>query len=210
MTLEELLAKVVDLRPKIQGWCSDEKAIALVEAIVQRRPEVVVEIGVFGGSSLIPQALAVKNNGIGHVYGIDPWTVDAALEEMRSDQNRDWWRTINFESIYQHCHGHLVAQGLTGVCTLLRDKAENVVDRFADESVDMLHIDGNHSELLAYRDAQLYLPKVKPGGLIVFDDIWWTDGGDEATTRKAIVHLQTHCTKLRLVGKDCMLLQKDG
>lgn len=206
MTLEELIADAVKVLPAIQGWCSPEKATALIESIVSRKPEILVEIGVFGGSSLIMQALALQFNKGGIIHGIDPWATDAALEEMQAAEHRDWWQKINLQEVFEHCQAHIAHKQLEPYVQLHRLKAEDAVTQFADESIDMLHIDGNHSELPAWKDATLYLPKVKSGGLIFFDDVWWNDGG-AVTTRKAIVFLLTHCVKLRLVG-DCMLLQK--
>jgi predicted O-methyltransferase YrrM len=206
MTLEELIAKAVKLLPAIQGWCSPEKATALIETIVSRRPELCVEIGVFGGSSLIPQALALKHNGRGTIVGIDPWTRDAALESMVAEEHRTWWSKLDLDSVYRHCVAHVEHQQLENFVMLRRSKAEDEAGAFPDGSIDLLHIDGNHSEEPALRDVELYLPKVKAGGIIFFDDVHWNDGGVN-TTRKAIVRLLTTCTKLRLVS-DCMILQK--
>lgn len=207
MSLDSVCKAIDAALPNIAGWCSKEKAYALAETILSRRPDVCVELGVFGGSSLIPQAIAMKDTGAGRVIGVDPWTRDAALEEMRDEKNIDWWGKQDMESVYRHCEGNIKKYGVEQFCSLVRDKAENVAATFADESIGMLHIDGNHAELPAYKDATLWLPKLKPEGILFFDDIWWADGHDEPTTRKAIVFLQQHCTKVRLVG-DCMILQK--
>jgi predicted O-methyltransferase YrrM len=207
MSLDSVLAEVSKALPEISGWCKPEKAQALVETILSRQPELCVELGVFGGSSLIPQALALKDLGKGRVVGIDPWKTDAALEEMNDSRNIEWWGKQDLESVYRHCEGNIKKYGVAQYCHLIRDKAENVVNSFADASIGMLHIDGNHAELPAYKDATLWLPKVQSGGIVFFDDVWWTDGHDEPTTRKAIVYLLEHCAKIRLVH-DCMILQK--
>ena len=39
------------------------------------------------------------------------------------------------------------------------------LDLFADESIDILHVDGNHTENVALNDAKQYLPKVKKEGI---------------------------------------------
>lgn len=209
MPLEAVIAAADAARPQIQGWCNKEKATALIEAALSRKPDLCVEIGVFGGSSLVQLALALKDNGKGIVHGIDPWSVDAALEEMHEEKNREWWsKDVDLEGVYRHCIASVKQFEVAAHVKLVRDKAENVAATYADESIDLLHIDGNHSELLSYKDATLYLPKVKSGGLIFFDDVWWTDGQTQPTTRKAIVFLQQYCTKLRLVDQ-CMILQKD-
>lgn len=209
MSLDTVMEVVTKALPNISGWCKPEKAQALVETILSRKPKLCVELGVFGGSSLIPQALAMKDLGEGRVVGIDPWKTDAALEEMHDDRNIEWWAKQDLESVYRHCEANIKHYGVEKFCSLIRDKAENVVATFADESIGMLHIDGNHAELPAYKDATMWLPKLEPGGIIFFDDVWWTDGHDTPTTRKAIVYLQEHCTKIRLVH-DCMILQKQA
>jgi predicted O-methyltransferase YrrM len=210
---DSIMSTLELLLPKIHGWCSIEKADRLVSLILEQKPDLCVEIGVFGGSSLIPQALALKRNGKGMIFGIDPWSKDAALEEMIAPEHREWWAGINLDEIMQHCQDHIRTIGVGQHVSLLRGKAEDVVDQFKDESIDVLHIDGNHSESLAYKDATLWLPKVKPGGHIFFDDIWWAEAAKpgeqpKETTRKAIVFLLDKCERINLV-KDCMVLRKN-
>jgi len=86
---------------KILGWCDEDKAQKFYDIITESKAKLCVEIGVFGGSSLIPQALAMKNNNDGIVVGIDPWTHDAALEDMEKDENKEWWSKINLDEIYK-------------------------------------------------------------------------------------------------------------
>ncbi|RDJ35495.1 MAG: class I SAM-dependent methyltransferase [Crenarchaeota archaeon] len=204
---KDLIFFVGGILKKIQGWCSLDKAQKLVETIVQTKPELCVEIGVFGGSSYIPQALALKHNKKGVVYGIDPWTCEDALEEMKDEANIGWWGTLKIEDVYKHCLKNIDYYQVNDYCKILRDKSENVVDTFEDESIDLLHIDGNHSEALSYKDAVMYLPKLKSGGHIFFDDIWWMEE-NKVTTRKAIVYLLEHCTREDIV-EDCMILVKN-
>jgi predicted O-methyltransferase YrrM len=204
----DLKEQVKKLLPSIHGWCSVEKAEKLMDYIANEKPKIIVEIGVFGGSSLIPQVMATKANGVGMVYGIDPWKSEDALEEMTGKENLAWWSTVNLNDIYKHCREHLKTLDLGKYCKLIRDKSENVVDQFENESIDLLHVDGNHSEVLSYKDVTLYISKVKPGGLIFFDDIWWTEGDSTVTTRKALMFLFEHCDKIDLINNDCLVFRK--
>lgn len=206
--------RLATLLPVIPGWCSPEKADALVRIILTHRPSLCVEIGVFGGSSLIPQALALEALGQGVIYGIDPWENAAALEAMADEANRSWWSGVNLETIYQGCKSLLVAQGLASRCKLLRAKAEGIADVFLDGSIDLLHIDGNHSEELSVRDVCLYLPKVRPGGHIFFDDVTWTEGGVR-TTGRAVAMALAECDHVEDVsdersGSVCSVFRKRG
>lgn len=206
--MQELLEKIKTILSVTEGWCSFEKASEFVKYILDNKLNLLVEIGVFGGSSLIPQALALKELGRGKIYGIDPWTNEDALEEVIDNENKVWWEKLDIQRIYEHCVGNLEKYEISTYCQLIRDKAENVVDMFENESIDLLHIDGNHSEALSYKDATLYLPKVKTNGFIFFDDIWWTEGGNQVTTRKAINYLLEKCEQITVVNNDCMILKK--
>lgn len=201
MEIEKILSGV-------HGWCCLEKANKFVQIIEEHKPELCVEIGVFGGASLLPQAYALSKNKKGKIYGIDPWKNDCAIEEMISEDHKKWWGDLDLESIYKSCLSKIKEFNLESYCELIKDKSENVYNKFSDESIDILHIDGNHSESLSYKDAVLYLPKVKKDGYIMFDDIWWTEKDNYVTTRKAIVHLLEKCDKVDLINNDCMLLKK--
>lgn len=207
--MQELLEQIKTLLPTIQGWCSFEKAKALVEHIIEMKANLVVELGVFGGSSCIPAAMALKHTGRGIIYGVDPWSKDAALEDMISDANKEWWSKVDLEDILSSCQAKITEAGVEDHCYLIRAKAEDAVTEFNDNYIDLLHIDGNHAEALALRDARLYLPKVRAGGVIFFDDIYWTeDDSSVPTTRKAVMYLLEHCEQIGLVG-DCMILRKN-
>lgn len=48
--------------------------------------------------------------------------------------------------------------------------AEELVNRFDDNSIDTVFIDLDHTYESVYRDIQLWLPKVKSGGILAGDD----------------------------------------
>ena len=205
--MNNLINEIKKILPSIHGWCSPDKAIKFVEIIINTQPNICLEIGVFGGSSYIPQAMALQCNKKGIIYGIDPWRNDTALEEMISDEHKKWWGELNLEKIYQDFLLLIKKYNLEDCCKIIRDKSENVSDQFQDESICLLHIDGNHSQALSYKDAVNYLPKLKVGGICFFDDIFWKEGG-EVTTRKAILHLLERCKKIDVINNDCLALQK--
>jgi len=71
--------------------------------------------------------------------------------------------------------------------------------------IDILHIDGNHFEDIALGDAEIWLPKVKKGGYIWFDDANWPE------TRRAVQFMKENCDldMERSIGDDCYLFQKN-
>jgi hypothetical protein len=49
---------------------------------------------------------------------------------------------------------------------LIKDFSYNVVNDFADESIDFIYIDGNHSFEYVFNEINLYKPKIKKSGII--------------------------------------------
>lgn len=169
-SLAQAIAQAI---PTIQGWCTVEKGQHLAELVVEQRPGLCVEIGVYAGRSLVALALACRHVG-GFAVGIDPWAQEANCDGWdKDDANRDWWSRVDMEPFYAQAQASISIFGLREHCALLRTRAEPAAAVFAAGSVGLLHIDGNHSESAACRDVALYLPKLRPGGLLVFDDANW-------------------------------------
>ena len=61
----------IEALPMIGDWCPLDKAKTLAAMVLALRPAVVVEIGVWRGSSLLPMALALKELGRGQIVGVD-------------------------------------------------------------------------------------------------------------------------------------------
>lgn len=192
----------------VQGWCSPEKAKRLYEILLQPECRSSVEIGVFGGSSLFPQAMAFRDKKNGLAIGIDPWTNASCLEDMENPANKNWWGNLDLENVYLDFMNKVKSFGVHNNLKVYRKKSSEIHHKIELESVDLLHIDGNHCERLAYEDSVNYLPKVRRGGYIFFDDIMWTESGDKLSTRKGLDFLLKSCDEVELVGNDCMILRK--
>lgn len=171
MKHNQLFNAITGVLPTLDGWCELEKAHALAAAVLTLRPEVVVEIGVFGGRSLIPMAMACQAVGRGKVVGIDPWAAAASVESQ-DEANRQWWQSCDHERVYQGFLRQVAQLGLQGHVEVRRAKSDDVAP---PETIDLLHVDGNHGDP-AYRDVRRFGPKVRVGGLAVLDDIGWTGG----------------------------------
>lgn len=182
-TIKKLAFQSMD---QLEGWCSKLKAGILVDLVLMLKPETVVEIGVFGGKSLVPMAVACKAIQKGTVYGIDPWSTECSCEGM-DGVNYDWWGSIDHEAIYQHLSQKVVQFGLSEQTFLIRSTSENAPYL---GTIDILHIDGNHSEQTAVFDVCKWVPHVRTGGVVIMDDINW------AGPKIAAQILEETCVKL--------------
>lgn len=155
----------------LQGWTTPERAIEMADLLIEHKCRKYVEIGIFGGRTLIAAAMAMREMNIeGMAIGIDPWRVEAALE-AENEANRDWWRKVDLEGIHRGCMSAIWAHHLEPWCTVIRAQSEHVFRLFS--GIDALLIDGNHSEPVSVRDVLNYLPSVLDGGIVIMDDCDW-------------------------------------
>lgn len=155
----------------IEGWCTREKAEKIIHLVFENKPELVVELGVFGGKSLLAFALACKhNNNNSKVIGIDSWSVQASLEGTNDKENDIWWGKINYADIQKYAKQIMLKNNVNDVVELWKAKSVEVCDKFENESIDIIHQDSNHSEEITTNEVELYSTKIKQGGFWVFDD----------------------------------------
>ena len=177
---------------QLEGWCSDRKAGILIDLIFMTAPRVIVEIGVYGGKSLVPMACALKANRKGIIYGIDPWDTNASLEDVMNASNRAYWGWVDHEAIMNRLIQKIDQFELQGRIELIRRTSANT-DPIYD--IDILHVDGNHSDSTSYLDVTKWVPLMKKGGWIIFDDMTWYEDGI-FTTSRAVEWLNKNCIKV--------------
>lgn len=155
----------------LHGWCTTEKAIRLFTLAKSIDNPTCVELGVFAGKSLLPIALGSDR---GSVYGVDAWEKDATLEGENDIENDKWWANIDYDYFYLYTKQLLEKYNITN-CKLLRNKSCNidVLNLFENESIDILHQDSNHSELISTNEVYAWRNKIKKGGYYIFDDTNW-------------------------------------
>ena len=155
----------------LEGWCSPSKALLLYSLAREHKPTTVVEIGIYGGRSIVPLAAALRDNGHGQVYGIETWSGSAATSFRTNIANDFWWMNIDFTKIKGDFLQFVVAHGLQDTIRVVEAASDRCAGLF--DRIDMLHIDGGHSTYGAAQDVVNYVSKVPSGGIIVYDDINW-------------------------------------
>lgn len=171
---------------QLDGWCSDFKASTLMEIVWLMRPQVIVEIGVFGGKSLVPMAFVLKDLGRGVAYGIDPWSAAASVEGS-DGENKTWWENLDHKAILDKLQSKIYQFGLDDQIYLVQATSQTAPEI---PNIDILHIDGNHSDESSYFDVLKWVPLVRRGGMIIFDDINWS------TIERAPQWLDKNCTRM--------------
>jgi len=154
---------------KVPGWMSESDLSILCDLVQSLPPESkVIEIGTYDGRSLCCMALASPKTIF---YGIDKF-LDQWCDDWPEDKRHLSWPefTSGYEAPdIERTQKNVDTLGLTNVI-LLKGDSDSFHERFEDESIDMVFIDSSHDYVTVRRTLELYLPKVKSGGIVSGDD----------------------------------------
>jgi cephalosporin hydroxylase len=158
-----------ELIPLVRGWSGKEQRLfRMAELILQERPQIVVEIGVFGGQSLIPQAMALKALGNGQIFGIDPYNLEVIKEQLADMDDRPMWLKQDMNIVRNDTLQMIRELGLEHHAILIIAESRDCPLLFPQ--IDILHIDGAHTEEGVILDVRLFAKRVREGGFIWMDD----------------------------------------
>ena len=169
------------------GGASSFKGALMAKLVVERQLHTLVEIGVHRGRSLVALGTAARQVPGAHVWGIDPYSLtaypDPDMGGAGPDGVADWLLAHDFEGACRDAVGAIDRLQLKPWCTLLRETSTAAARQFDLRSIDLLHVDGNHSEDAVRDDLTAYLPRVRAGGIVVLDDVSWTSVEAAAQTK---------------------------
>ena len=125
-------------------------------------PQIFVELGTHSGNSYFSFCQSVAENNLPtKCYAVDTWQGDAHAGQY-NDEIFDGVNTYNEERY-------------AGFSKLLRMTFDDALSHFADESVELLHIDGLHTYEAVRHDFETWLPKLAPGAVVLFHDTNFLD-----------------------------------
>src|SRR6185312_3332998 len=123
------------------------------------KPTVCVEIGSALGKSASYIGMALKENGRGMLYAIDP------------HESTDW-NDVNAVDSFKEFTRNISALGVREQVSIIRSYSDAAACRWK-LPIDLIFIDGDHSYEGVKRDWELFLPHVKPTGIVIFHDTMW-------------------------------------
>ncbi len=150
--------------------------VLLAHLVGRRKNLLVVEIGVFGGAHLLQLAEHFQFSNL-RLVGIDPWEQIDVFNGTPSDQIDDHALVADRRELFRQNRVELeriVKECRYDQLTLLQSTSGAAAGLFQPDTIDILHVDGDHSEEGVFADLSLYWPKMAPGGVIVGDD-WQMD-----------------------------------
>lgn len=120
-------------------------------------PEVFVELGTHYGHSYFSFCQSVGEACLPtKCFAVDTWQGDAHAGQYDDEI---------FAKVYAHHQKHYA-----GFSQLLRMTFDEAAVHFADQSIELLHIDGLHTYEAVRHDFETWLPKLAPGAVVMFHD----------------------------------------
>ncbi len=139
----------------LSAWTEHAPFAAWVTSVT--RPDLLVELGSHTGFSLFAFAEAARNLELpGRIVGIDSW---------EGDDHAGFYG----DEVHDEVH-RISEEDYPGRIELVRSYFSDAVSRFADGSIDLLHIDGRHGYEDVKEDYELYAPKLSDRAVVLFHD----------------------------------------
>jgi hypothetical protein len=128
------------------------------DLVAALKPTTLVELGVDRGESYFAFCQSVAENKTRtRCFGVDSW---------QGDQHAGGYDETTFAQVSAHNRANY-----EGFSALIRSRFEEALDSFLRESIDVLHLDGLHTEAAVRYDLEAWLPMLRPGGLLLLHDV---------------------------------------
>jgi hypothetical protein len=171
----DLRREIEDAAPEGGDWCSPDRAVQLAALVVEHRPQVVVELGVWMGGSAVPIALALRHLGVGQLLAVDAWSTEASVAGQEG-VNATWWQAVG-DGGHERAHRVLVSRLekhriSPERCMVIRQRSDEAA---VPPVIDILHHDANHGPQVV-TDVERWAAAVRVGGLLILNDLDWPGG----------------------------------
>ena len=132
-----------------------------------------VEIGVLGGASLLYNHDLCRKNKI-DIYGIDPFEdINLFNGEKLENTQTHMVNHARTSALKRRLKLEKIITDHNLNITLIKNTSGESAKMFDDNSISILHIDGDHSYNGVKSDMNNFWSKMKSGGIIVNDDYTW-------------------------------------
>jgi hypothetical protein len=144
-------------RPANLGTWSGHLAFA-ADLVAALKPSSLVELGTHFGESYFTFCQSILENDIScQCYAVDHW---------QGESHAGFYSDNVFEDVQAYNDANY-----SSFSHLLRMSFDEARERFADSSIDLLHIDGLHTYEAVSHDFRSWYPKVREGGIVLLHDI---------------------------------------
>ena len=168
-----------EVEADLQGWNVHHPYLRQV--VEEIRPDLLVEVGVWKGASLLHMAEVVREHGLPTaLLAVDTWLGGWDHWELP-----EWFGSLRMQNGFPRLY-------YTFLGNVLRAEADDVVTPLPLDSInaatllrrkglaaDVVHVDGGHDYASVASDLRAWWPVLRPGGVMIADDydatgaVWW-------------------------------------
>jgi len=153
------------------------------------RPIRYLEIGAHCGINLVCVAASYAEHPDSQLYGIDPWEDYEEYPEYKGVQITH----------YDACKKNInMFPNIESKIQTIKGYSHEVLPTFEQNFFDIIYIDGNHQPEYVLEDGVLAYRKLKPGGILIFDD--YNFGGLDVTKRGVDAFLTAYRDRIQYLG----------
>ena len=162
------------------GGSSALKSLIVANLVKERKFETLLEVGVYRGRFFLPQAAFLKSLSVGKIYGVDPYSaIDAKQKDIKHFPKEifsnfdSFLRETDWDGMFRDVNRNITALKANAHAELIRTTSRKAGEFFSINSLDLIHIDGNHDSRAVSLDLKTWAPKLRSGGILVMDDCSW-------------------------------------
>ena len=127
------------------------------DLIRELQPQIFVELGVYRGESYFGFCQSVAEHGLAtRCYGVDTWRGDIHMGSYGPEIGGE---------VEQYNRRY------SSFSKLLKMTFDEALSDFADDTIDLLHIDGGHQYEEVKHDFESWLPKLSKRGIVLLHDV---------------------------------------
>tara|TARA_R110002126_G_scaffold62983_7_gene161770 strand:- start:49 stop:627 length:579 start_codon:yes stop_codon:yes gene_type:complete len=145
-----------------ENWLTDVVRPHLFNTFGAHGVDIAVEVGVWRGAYSLSIINALEP---AQFIGVDPFRLHADYHDYPDD--REFANQLNLDHLYMRT-ATTFAQCPTA--KLIRLQGTEAAEQCADQSLDFVYIDGDHSYDFVHKDINAWYPKLKSGGILAGHD----------------------------------------
>jgi len=200
---DQILDRLVAMRRSVRHYALErlqipsglgESAWVLYSLVRSMKPHVCVEIGSAQGKSTCFIGTALRDNGVGKLYAIDPHCQTEWNDTGSVDTYPVIIRNIRRLKLQRHVQ-------------VVRETSTTAAQHWK-LPIDLLFIDGDHSYEGVKHDWDAFTPFVRPFGLVIFHDTLW-DLRSDPTLYRADMGVPRFVEELRAQGYPVITSERD-
>jgi predicted O-methyltransferase YrrM len=172
-----------------------DSAELLYGLVRSMKPEVCVEIGSARGKSACYIGMALKENGRGTLYAIDP--------HLPTDWNDSF--SVDTAEVFAR---NVAEVGVTGQVCMIRSYSGTAATDW-NRPIDFLLIDGDHSYEGIKRDWDLFVPHLRRFGVVAFHDTIWNLNSAPQVGQREDMGVPRFVDELRQQGYPVITIERD-